>query len=232
MAKAKKTVKKKTVKKEKMAAPVSGGGVVVLDHPLLKHKLGFLRDKNTNSTEFRDLVKEISRILAHEVMRDWDDMVTFDVETPLARTKVQRIQNAPVVVSIMRAGNGMLDAVLSMIPFASAGFIGIYRDKFIHNTVEYYFKMPANIKGKVAILCDPLVSTADTMIAAIDRLKSYEVNRIKILTILVSEFAIERIHYFHPDVEIFTLNVEREINELGYLVPGLGDAGDRLYQTK
>lgn len=209
-----------------------GDKVQILKHPLLKHKLGYLRDKNTNSAEFRDLVKEISRILAHEVMRDWKEIKTVEIETPLARTKVERIDNAPVIVSIMRAGNGMLDAVLSMIPFASVGFIGIYRDKFIHNTVEYYFKMPVDIKGKMAILCDPLVSTADTMLAAIDRLKSYEVKDIKLLTILVSEYAIERIHHFHPDVEILTLNVEKEINELGYLVPGLGDAGDRLYQTK
>src|SRR5688572_28179397 len=104
----------------------------ILNHPLLKHKLGYLRDKNTSSTEFRDLVKEISRILAHEVMRDWRDLKTIEIETPMAKTKVERILNAPVVVSIMRAGNGMLDAVLSMIPFASTGFIGIYRDKFIH----------------------------------------------------------------------------------------------------
>lgn len=206
--------------------------VKVLDHPLLKHKLGYLRDKNTTSNEFRELVKEISRTLAYEVMRDWRDIRSFEVETPIARATVERIQNPPVVVSIMRAGNGMLDAILSMIPFAAAGFIGIYRDKFIDNTVEYYFKMPTDIKGRVAILCDPLVSTADTMIAAIDRLKSYEVNRIKIVTILVSEFAIEKIHHFHPDVEIYTLNIEREINDQGYLVPGLGDAGDRLYQTK
>lgn len=208
------------------------GKVEVLDHPLLRHKLGYLRDKSTTSAEFRDLVKEISRILAHEVMRDWKEMKTVEIETPIAKTKVDRIVNVPTVVSIMRAGNGMLDAVLSMIPFASVGFIGIYRDKFIHNTVEYYFKMPTDIKGRMAILCDPLVSTADTMLAAIDRLKSYEVGQIKILTILCSEFAIERIHHFHPDVDIWTLNVEREINELGYLVPGLGDAGDRLYQTK
>jgi uracil phosphoribosyltransferase len=208
------------------------GQVNVLSHPLLKHKLGYLRDKNTGSSEFREIIKEISRILAHEVMRDWKDMRTVEIETPLAKTQVERIQNAPVVVSVMRAGNGMLDPVLSMIPFASAGFIGIYRDKFIHNTVEYYFKMPADIKGKLAILCDPLVSTADTMIAAIDRLKSYEVNKIKILTILISEYAIEKIHNFHPDVDIYTLNIEKEINDLGYLVPGLGDAGDRLYQTR
>lgn len=208
------------------------GKVKVIDHPLLKHKLGYLRDKNTGSSEFRELMKEISRILAHEVMRDWQEMREVVVETPIAQTKVERIANAPVVVSVMRAGNGMLDAVLSMIPFASAGFIGIYRDKFIHQTVEYYFKMPVDIKGKMAILCDPLVSTADTMIAAIDRLKSYEVNKIRILSILCSEFAVEKIQKLHPDVDIFTLNIEKEINELGYLVPGLGDAGDRLYQTK
>ncbi|HEY8278694.1 MAG TPA: uracil phosphoribosyltransferase [Bdellovibrionota bacterium] len=206
--------------------------LVVVDHPLLKHKLGYLRDKNTPSAGFRALVKEVSRSLAYEVMRDWKEMGKVEIETPLAKARVDRIQNPPVVVSVMRAGNGMLDPVLSMIPFASAGFIGIYRDKFIHDTVEYYFKMPADIKGRLALLCDPLISTADTMLAAIDRLKSYEVERVKVLSILISEFAVERIHHFHPDVEIFTLGVEKEINDLGYLVPGLGDAGDRLYQTK
>jgi uracil phosphoribosyltransferase len=204
----------------------------VLDHPLLKHKLGYLRDKNTSSSEFRELVKEISRILAFEVMRDWKELKTVDIETPLSKTKVERIQNVPVVVSIMRAGNGMLDAVLSMIPFASTGFIGIYRDKFIHSTVEYYFKMPADIQGKQAILCDPLVATADTAIAAIERLKSYEVGEIRILSILISEFAVKRLQEAHPDVKILTLSVEKEMNENGYLLPGLGDAGDRLYQTK
>jgi len=206
--------------------------VNVINHPLLQHKLGFLRDKNTKSGEFRNLISEISVILAYEAMREWKNINTVEIETPIAKTNVKRIFNPPVVVSVMRAGNGMLDPVLSVIPFASAGFIGIYRDKFIHNTVEYYFKMPADIKGKLAILCDPLVATADTMIAAIDRLKSYEVKEIKVLSILVSEFAVKKIHHFHPDVEIFTLQIESEVNELGYLVPGLGDAGDRLYQTK
>lgn len=206
--------------------------VRVISHPLLKHKLGYLRDKRTNSVEFRDLVQEISGLLAYEAMRDWKEMIQVEIETPIAKATIERIVKAPVVVSVMRAGNGMLDSVLSVIPFASAGFIGIYRDKFIHNTVEYYFKMPEDIKGRMAILCDPLVSTADTMIAAIDRLKSYEVKEIKILTILLSSFAQKRIQHFHPDVEIFTLEIEKEINELGYLVPGLGDAGDRLYQTK
>jgi uracil phosphoribosyltransferase len=159
-------------------------------------------------------------------------MDKVSVDTPIAKAKIERIINPPVVVSVLRAGNAMLDSVLSIVPFASAGFIGIYRDKFIHNTVEYYFKMPVDIKGRLAILCDPLVSTADTMLAAIDRLKSYEVDKIKILSVLISEFAVKKITKFHPDVEIYTLNVESEINDLGYLVPGLGDAGDRLYQTK
>jgi uracil phosphoribosyltransferase len=206
--------------------------LTVLEHPLLKHKLGYLRDKATSSSEFRELTKEISRILAYEAMRDWKDVKRVEVETPIAKTKVDRITSAPVIVSIMRAGNGMLDAVLSMIPFASTGFIGIYRDKFIHSTVEYYFKMPAEIEGRQAILCDPLVATADTAIAAIERLKSYEVGEITILTILISRQAVARLNELHPDVRIFTLNVEQEMNELGYLVPGLGDAGDRLYQTK
>jgi uracil phosphoribosyltransferase len=206
--------------------------LTVIDHPLLRHKLGYLRDKNTPSAGFRDLVKEISRSLAYEVMRDWKDVARVSIETPIASAQVDRIQSPPVVVSVMRAGNGMLDPVLSMIPFASAGFIGIYRDKFIHDTVEYYFKMPADIKGRLAILCDPLIATADTMLAAIDRLKSYEVKRVKVMCILISDYAVKRIHHFHPDVEIITIEVEKEVNEMGYLVPGLGDAGDRLYQTK
>lgn len=206
--------------------------VTVIEHPLLKHKLGYLRDKNTNSHEFRELVKEISRILAYEAMRDWKHTENVSIETPITRATTERIINPPVVVSIMRAGNGMLDAVLSMIPISSAGYIGIYRDKFVHNTVEYYFKMPENVKGKDILLCDPLIATADTIVAAIDRLKQYDVGKIKVLSILASKYGLEKVLHFHPDVEIFTVNVEKEINESGYLVPGLGDAGDRLFQTK
>lgn len=206
--------------------------VTVIKHPLLRHKLGHLRDKNTNSNDFREMTKEISKILAYEAMREWDQMEKVSIETPIAKTIIEKIKNPPVVVSVLRAGNGMLDAVLSMIPIASAGFIGIYRDKFIHNTVEYYFKMPENIKGKEILLCDPLVATADTIVAAIDRLKQYEVGKIKVLCLIASQVGLDRLHYFHPDVEVLTLNIEEEINDVGYLVPGLGDAGDRLFQTK
>jgi len=203
-----------------------------LKHPLLLHKLGHLRDKNTISADFRNLMSEISKLLAYEAMKDWKDLEIVSVETPISPTKVDRIINPPIAVAILRAGNGMLDGVLSMIPIASAGYIGIYRDKFIQNTVEYYFKLPANAKGRTILLCDPLIATADTMIAAIDRLKSYHVGPIKVLSVLVSQHAVERLAHFHPDVMIFALNVEKEMTDKGYLVPGLGDAGDRLYETK
>lgn len=206
--------------------------LIELDHPLLRHKLGYLRDKNTNSSDFRNITTEISKLLAYEAMKEWKDLDAVRVETPMAPTKVDRIINPPVAVAILRAGNGMLDGVLSMIPIASAGYIGIYRDKFIQNTVEYYFKLPADVKGREILLCDPLIATADTMIAAIDRLKSYHVGPIKVLSILTSDHALKRLEYFHPDVKVFALNVEKEMTENGYLVPGLGDAGDRLYQTK
>lgn len=206
--------------------------VKVITHPLLMHKLGYLRDKNTDSHDFRELVKEISKLLIYEAMKDWKHIENIPIETPIAKTTAERIVHPPVVVSIMRAGNGMLDAVLSMIPFASAGFIGIYRDKFIHNTVEYYFKMPQDIKGKEILLCDPLIATADTIIAAVDRLKNYGVGSVKVISILASRTGLEKLLHFHPDIEVYTLNIESEINEVGYLVPGLGDAGDRLFQTK
>lgn len=206
--------------------------VKVIDHPLLRHKLGYLRDKNTYSQDFREIVKEISKVLVYEAMRDWQHMERIAIETPIAKTEAQRIVRAPVVVSIMRAGNGMLDGALSMLPFASTGFIGIYRDKFIHNTVEYYFKMPQDIKGKDVLLCDPLIATADTMIAAIDRLKNYGVGQIKVISILSSQTGLNKVHHYHPDVEVYTVNIETEMNDMGYLVPGLGDAGDRLFQTK
>jgi uracil phosphoribosyltransferase len=201
-------------------------------HPLMLHKLGHLRDKNTNSADFRNIMTEIAKLLAYEAMKDWKDMDLVEVETPMAKMKVDRIMKAPVAVAILRAGNGMIDGVLSMIPIASTGFIGIYRDKFIRNTVEYYFKLPADVKDKTILLCDPLIATADTMISAIDRLKSYHVGPIRVLSVIVSEHALKRLEHFHPDVKIFALNVEKEMTENGYLVPGLGDAGDRLYQTK
>ncbi|MCB0407278.1 MAG: uracil phosphoribosyltransferase [Bdellovibrionales bacterium] len=203
----------------------------LIEHPLLLHKVGFLRDKNTKSSEFRSIIKELSRYLAYEATKDYE-LTTADVETPWENTTVQRIATPPIVVSIMRAGNGMLDSLLTTLPFAQAGHIGIYRDKFIKNTVEYYFKLPENCKGKPILLADPLLATGDTIIASIDRLKQYEVGEIRCLCILVSKQGLSDLYEAHPDVKVYAISVERELNEMGYLLPGLGDAGDRLYNTK
>lgn len=208
------------------------GKYIEISHPLLKHKLGFLREKETTSARFREITKQISSLMIYEVMRDWNQFDSVDIETPICRTKVDRVKNPPVVVSVMRAGNGMLDAILTMMPFSQAGFIGIYRDKFINNTVEYYFKLPADVKGKEILVCDPLIATADTMVAAIDRLKNYEVGKIKVISLLCSKEGVEKIHHFHPDVDIYSLSQEPELTQEGYLIPGLGDAGDRLFKTK
>ncbi|NRA68466.1 MAG: uracil phosphoribosyltransferase [Pseudobacteriovorax sp.] len=203
----------------------------LIEHPIVQHKLGYLRDRNTTSAEFRQIMGELSSLLAYEATRDLN-MHQEDITTPVTQTKVDRISRAPIAVSILRAGDGMLEGILRVLPFASAGHIGIYRDKFIKNTVEYYFKIPANAKGRDILLLDPLVATADTMISCLDRLKQYDVGRIKILTILISPHGLSRIQHFHPEVEIFVASVEDGITEDGYLTPGIGDAGDRLYHTK
>ncbi|SMF63283.1 uracil phosphoribosyltransferase [Pseudobacteriovorax antillogorgiicola] len=203
----------------------------VIEHPVIQHKLGYLRDSDTESAEFRNIMKELGRLLAYEATRDLD-LREDRVHTPLMETAVRRIAKPPVVVSVMRAGNGMMDGILSALPFASAGHIGIYRDKFINNTVEYYFKIPKDSKSRQILLVDPLVATADTMISCIDRLKQYEVGEITIVTILISPEGLKRIHHFHPEVKVVTASVEEGLNDQGYLLPGIGDAGDRLYHTR
>jgi uracil phosphoribosyltransferase len=204
----------------------------LISHPLLCHKLAFLRDRETRSADFRRITKDLARLLTYEALRTWPHMKEVDIETPIAKTRVKRFDNPPVVVSIMRAGNPVMDAALELLPFASAGHIGIYRDKFIDNTVEYYFKLPDNVEGRPIILCDPLIATADTMIAALDRLKNYKTGPVRIVSFLISNQALERLIHFHPDIEIYALEKEPEMNEHGYLIPGLGDMGDRLFETK
>ncbi len=202
----------------------------VIDHPVVQHKIGKLRNKNSGTSEFRSLIKEITRLLAYEATRDLD-LVDEKIETPLAPATVKKITDRPILVSIMRAGNGMLDPLLQMFPNSLAGPIGIYRDKFINNTVEYYFRLPEDAKDKKIILVDPLLATGDTMIAALDRLKQYNVGPITIITLIAYDKGAERVLNFHPDVKIYTAACEKEINEKGYLIPGVGDAGDRLFGT-
>jgi uracil phosphoribosyltransferase len=202
-----------------------------IKHPVLAHKLSMLRNKNTNSIGFRGLMNELGKFLAYEYAKTLETE-NFDLETPLAKTQGTRPKQYPTVVSIMRAGNGMIDGVLETLPFSSAGHIGIYRDKFINNTVEYYFKLPEGSAGRDVLLIDPMLATGDTAIATIDRLKQYEVGKITMMSVLVSPQGIERLHHFHPDVDIICLSKEEGLNEKGYLLPGIGDAGDRLYNTK
>ncbi len=204
---------------------------IEVKHPVLKHKLAMLRNKNTDSIGFRGLMNEIGKFLAYEITRDLE-MEEFELETPMMKTIGVRPKSYPILVSIMRAGNGMLDGVLETLPYASAGHIGIYRDKFIDNTVEYYFKLPNEHKGKDILLIDPMLATGDTAIAAIDRLKQYNVGKITMMSVLASPEGISRLNHFHPDVKIVSLSLEEGLNEKGYLLPGLGDAGDRLYNTK
>ncbi|SFC61483.1 uracil phosphoribosyltransferase [Pseudoalteromonas denitrificans] len=204
--------------------------LTIISHPVLQHKLTLLRKKETKSCEFRRLLNEISGLLAYESTKELA-LIDVDIQTPLESMQGQEVKQAPIIVSIMRAGNGMLDGLLNMLPFASAGHIGIYRDKFIQNTVEYYFRLPKEVAGKEIILADPLLATGDTALACIDRLKQYNVGKITMICILVSQQGVDKLHHFHPDVNIIAIGKERELNEDGHLLPGLGDAGDRLYKT-
>jgi uracil phosphoribosyltransferase len=176
-------------------------------------------------------MSEASRFLAYEATRDLETE-TQKIETPLESTEVQRIKDNLIVIPILRAGLGMLDGFLDALPFASVGHVGIYRDKLMNHTVEYYFKLPQEHKGSKVLLIDPLLATGDTALATIDRLKEYEVGSIRFVTLLSCKVGLEKLQERHPDVEVYTASIERELNDSGYLLPGLGDAGDRLFNTK
>lgn len=204
--------------------------VHVIEHPIIAHKLGMLRNKNSTPHDFRQLFNELGQILAYESTRDLK-LASTEVETPLMKAKVQRIGEQVVVATVLRAAEGMLPAFMQMLPFAQFGHIGIYRDKFMNQTVEYYFKLPQPVEGRRVLLIDPLLATGDTCLAALDRLRQYRVGPIKVITILSSTLGLTKVLEAHPDVEIFTLSIEKELDERGYLLPGLGDAGDRLFGT-
>lgn len=202
--------------------------LTVVKHPILAHKLSFLRDKNTTRNEFRSLMKEVGEILAYEATRE-RQLKTIEVETPFGTAQSQRVDDDISVVTIMRAGNGLLEGVLEMLPFAKIGHIGIYKDKFINHTVEYYFKLPENIENHQVLLLDPVLATGTTLLASIDRLKQYNIQNITVLSVIAHDSGIELIKKHHPDVQIYTLSVEPEIDENGFLVPGIGDVSDRLF---
>ena len=204
----------------------------VLDHPLITHKLAFLRDINTGTKEFRELVTEISTILVYEAMRD-AKLERTTIQTPLEEMVTGILdENNYAIVPILRAGMGMVDGVLNVIPNAKIGHIGLYRNEETFEPVEYYYKMPEDIENREVLVIDPMLATGGSASPTISRLKQDGVTSIKFLCIVAAPQGIETLENDHPDVKIFCATVDRQLNENAYILPGLGDAGDRVYGTK
>jgi uracil phosphoribosyltransferase len=201
-------------------------------HPLVRHKLGLLRDVHTNTEMFRRLVNELTLLLTYEATKDMD-VEEVGVETPLELTTAFRIPGKKVAVCpILRAGMGMLDGVLSLIPVARVGFIGLYRNEETLEPVEYYVKLPADIADRDVLLLDPMLATGNSTAAAVSILKGAGATHISLVSLIAAPEGVRHIEQEHPDVNIFTASIDSHLNEKGYIVPGLGDAGDRLYGTK
>ena len=206
--------------------------LTVVDHPLVQHKLTLMRDKNTPSAIFRKLLREISLLLGYEVLRDLP-MATIKIETPLAEMEAPILLGKKVVfVSILRAGSGLLDGLTDLVPSARIGHIGLYRDPETLMPVEYYFKVPTDIAERPVVLVDPMLATGNSVAAAITRLKDRGVKDLKLVTLLAAPEGIQHLARIHSDVHIFTAAIDSHLNAHGYIVPGLGDAGDRMFGTK
>jgi uracil phosphoribosyltransferase len=207
-------------------------GVTLVDHPLVQHKLTLMRDKNTSTAGFRQLLREIALLLTYEVTRDLK-LTTKQIETPLAPMDSPVLEGKKLVfASILRAGNGLLDGMLDLVPAARVAHIGIYRDHETLQPVEYYFKAPSELDNRLIIVVDPMLATANSSIAAVEQLKKRGANNLRFLCLLAAPEGIEKFSSAHPDVPIFTASIDERLNEKGYIVPGLGDAGDRMYGTK
>ena len=207
-------------------------GVTVVDHPLVQHKLTLMRDKSTSTAGFRRLLREISLLLCYEVTRPLD-LEMVEIETPLATMQAPVIAGKKLVfASILRAGNGLLEGMLDLVPSARVAHVGLYRDHETLEPVEYYFKAPEDIADRLVIVVDPMLATANSAIAAIDKLKERGATHLRFLCLLAAPEGIERFCKAHPDVPVVTAAIDDHLNEKGYIVPGLGDAGDRMYGTK
>ncbi|MBW8638096.1 uracil phosphoribosyltransferase [Hoeflea sp. WL0058] len=207
-------------------------GVTVIDHPLVQHKLTIMRKKDTSTASFRRLLREISTLLCYEVTRELE-LTEEEIETPLSK------MNAPVLAgkklvfaSILRAGNGLLEGMLELVPSARVAHVGLYRDHDTLEAIEYYFKAPEDISDRLVIVVDPMLATANSAIAAIQKLKERGSHNLRFLCLLAAPEGLKAFREAHPDVPVFTAAVDSHLNELGYIVPGLGDAGDRMYGTK
>jgi uracil phosphoribosyltransferase len=206
--------------------------LTVVDHPLVQHKLSFMRDKTTPSAHFRQLLGEIAQLLAYEATRDLP-LEMREVETPLQPMQSPYLSGKKLaLVSILRAGNGMLDSLLHLIPSARVGFVGLYRDEETLKPVQYYFKVPEDISERDVLAIDPMLATGNSSVAAIDLLKAAGARRITFLCLLAAPEGVARMQEAHPDVRIITASLDECLNEQGYIVPGLGDAGDRMFGTK
>lgn len=205
--------------------------VTVVDHPLVQHKLSIMRDKNTPTAQFRQLLREISQFLAYEATRDLA-LGRTEIETPLVSMQAPILDGKkPALISILRAGNGLLDGVLDLVPAARVGFVGLYRDEETLKPVQYYCKLPQNMDQRFTIVVDPMLATGNSSVAAIDLVKKSGAKEILFLCLLAAPEGIERMRTAHPDVSIVTAAIDEKLNELGYIVPGLGDAGDRMFGT-
>ncbi len=206
--------------------------VTLVDHPLVQHKLALMRRKETRTAEFRQLLREIALLLGYEVTRDLP-LTSEDIETPLTKMTAPRLEGKKMVlVSILRAGNGLLEGMLDLIPAARVGHIGLYRDPETLVAVEYYFKVPRDLSDRLVIVVDPMLATGNSAVAAVGRLKEEGANNIKFVCLLAAPEGIQAFSEAHPDVHIITAAIDDRLNDHGYIVPGLGDAGDRLYGTK
>ena len=206
--------------------------VHVITHPLVQHKLTLMRRKDTSTKSFRELVHELSALLAYELTRDMP-MQEIDIETPLEPMKSRVIDGKKIVLaSILRAGNGFLDGMLQVIPGARVGHIGLYRDPATLKAVEYYFKMPQDMHERDVIVLDPMLATGNSAVAAVDRLKKTNPRSIRFVCLVTCPEGLKTFHDAHPDVPVYTPAIDRGLNDHGYIVPGLGDAGDRIFGTK
>ncbi len=206
--------------------------VKLLEHPLLQHKLTLLRDKNTTSKDFRALVKEVAMLMGYEVTRNFP-LEEIELETPICETKSKVISGKTVaIVPILRAGLGMVDGLLNLIPTAKVGHIGLYRNEETLQPVEYYCKLPKDIEKRTVIITEPMLATGGSIIAGVNLLKSYGVQDIKIMCLVTSKPGIEEVYKHHPEIQIYTVAIDEKLNEIGYITPGLGDAGDRIFGTK
>ena len=204
----------------------------VINHPMVQHKLSIMRDKNTGSKDFRELLKEIGLLMGYEVTRDFP-LEDYEIETPICKMSAKKISGKKVaIVPILRAGLGLVDGLLSLIPVAKVGHIGMYRDENTHKPVEYYCKMPEDIQQRLIIVTDPMLATGGSAADAITQLKKRGCSNIRLMCLVAAPEGIKAVQAVHPDVDIYVAAVDEKLNENAYIVPGLGDAGDRIFGTK